>query len=103
VPVHEHGKPTIRLSRVHDAGLFEGTTDQATKVFAYDLAVTWPDGRQSRARDAYSFLPTVGETDLYLFAQGNERRIFEKLGAHLREPDGVAGASFAVWAPHASR
>ena len=34
-----------------------------------------------RTRDAYSFLPTLGETDLYLFGQGNERRIYDKLGA----------------------
>src|SRR5439155_7646144 len=54
-------------------------------------------------RGAYSFLTTLGETDLYLFGQGNERRIYDKLGAHLRVIDGVAGTSFAVWAPGARR
>jgi 1,4-alpha-glucan branching enzyme len=49
------------------------------------------------------FLPTLGETDLYLFGQGNERRIYDKLGAQLRVIDGVAGTSFAVWAPSARR
>ena len=44
-----------------------------------------------RTRDAYSFLPTLGEADLYLFGKGDERRIYEKLGAQLREIDGVAG------------
>jgi hypothetical protein len=73
-------------------------------IFAYDLVVTiGPSGAQSRARDPYSFLPSVGETDLFLFAQGNERRIYDKLGAHLRTFDGVAGTSFAVWAPNAQR
>ncbi|MGI8965232.1 MAG: 1,4-alpha-glucan branching enzyme, partial [Limisphaerales bacterium] len=65
--------------------------------------VTEQSGKTSQTRDAYSFLPTLSETDLYLFTQGNERRIYEKLGAQLRTIDGVAGTSFAVWAPHARR
>jgi 1,4-alpha-glucan branching enzyme len=56
-----------------------------------------------RGRDPYSFLPTLGESDLYLFGKGDERRIYEKLGAQLRTIDGVPGASFAVWAPNARR
>ena len=35
--------------------------------------------------------------------QGDERRIYEKLGAQLRTIDGVAGTSFAVWSPNARR
>ena len=93
VPVHESGKPTIHLHRIHDSGLFEGTTDRAHDVFAYDLVTSWPDGTQSRSRDPYSFLPSVGESDLYLFGQGNERRIYDKLGAHLRPNNRVVGAS----------
>ncbi len=103
VPVHERSLPTIELECVHDSGIFEGTSMQIGRVFAYDLRVTWVDGAQSIGRDAYSFLPTVGETDLFLFGQGNERRIYDKLGAHLRSPDGVPGSSFAVWAPNAQR
>jgi 1,4-alpha-glucan branching enzyme len=67
------------------------------------LVVTDYQGKTSQFRDAYSFLPTVGETDLYLFGQGNERRIYEKLGAQLRVIDGVPGTSFSVWAPNAQR
>src|SRR5579863_9623090 len=39
--------------------------------------------------------------DLYLFGQGKHYRIYEKMGAHLREVDGVTGVNFAVWAPNA--
>ncbi len=103
VPTHEKNKPRIPLTRLHESGLYEGTTTKAAKVYAYDLLITDYQGRERRMRDAYSFLPTLGETDLYLFGQGNERRIYEKLGAQLRAPDGVAGTSFAVWAPNAQR
>ena len=39
--------------------------------------------------------------DLYLFNEGNHYRIYEKMGAHLREVDGVKGTQFSVWAPNA--
>ncbi len=102
-PVHEKDKTVIKLQRLHESGLFEGTTPKANRVYAYDLVITDFEGKTRRTRDAYSFLPTLGEMDLYLFGQGNERRIYDKLGAHLRVIDGVAGTSFAVWAPNAQR
>jgi 1,4-alpha-glucan branching enzyme len=102
-PVHEKGKPRIKLKRLHDSGLFEGVSTEANRVYAYDLVITDHQGKRRQTRDPYSFLPTLGETDVYLFGQGNERRIYEKLGAQLRTIDGVPGASFAVWAPNARR
>ncbi|MEJ5238360.1 1,4-alpha-glucan branching protein GlgB [Limisphaera sp. VF-2] len=103
VPVHEPQMPRIRLKQIHEVGLFEGVSREVQRVYAYDLVITDKAGRVMRTRDPYSFLPTIGEMDLYLFGKGDERRIYEKLGAQLRELDGVPGASFAVWAPHAQR
>jgi 1,4-alpha-glucan branching enzyme len=102
-PVHEKKKPRIQLEKIHDHGVFEGTSTEARQVYAYDLIAIDPAGHKFQSRDPYSFLPTLGETDLYLFNQGNERRIYEKLGSHLRQIDGVWGTSFAVWAPNAQR
>jgi 1,4-alpha-glucan branching enzyme len=39
--------------------------------------------------------------DLYLWSEGSHNRAWEKMGAHLVEVDGAAGAHFAVWAPNA--
>ncbi len=103
IPTHEKDKPTIELKRLHEAGLFEGVTRAANRVYAYDLVITDHEGRVRQTRDPFSFLPTLGETDLYLFGQGNELRIYDKLGAQLRVVDGVPGTSFAVWAPNAQR
>ena len=102
-PVHEKKLPKFQLKRLHETGLFEGVTDKVSRVYAYDLVITGAAGQVRRTRDPYSFLPTLGESDLYLFGKGDERRIYEKLGAHLRVLDGVAGTSFAVWAPNAQR
>lgn len=102
-PTHEKNKPSFRLERIHDSGLFEGVTKDAKAVYAYDLIITDSKKNVRRTRDAYSFLPTLGESDLYLFGKGDERRIYEKLGGQLRTIDGVPGTSFAVWAPNAQR
>ena len=102
-PVHEKNKPAITLKRIPKTDVFEGTTKEANRVYAYDLVLTDQAGKVRRTRDPYSFLPTLGEADLYLFGKGDERKIYDKLGAQLRTIDGVAGVSFAVWAPNAQR
>src|SRR6266478_2414851 len=102
-PVHEKDKPTIQLKRIAKTDVFEGTTTEADRVYAYDLVITDRADSTSRTRDPYSFLPTLGESDLYLFGKGDERRIYDKLGAQLRTIDGVPGTSFAVWGPNAQR
>ena len=102
-PVHEKDKPAIKLERIPKTDLFEGTTNAADRVYAYDLVITDQSGNVRRFRDPYSFLPTLSESDLFLFGKGEEQRIYEKLGAQLRTIDGVPGASFAVWAPNAQR
>ena len=43
----------------------------------------------------------ITETDRYLFGNGSHYEIYEKLGAHVMEIDGVKGTYFAVWAPNA--
>jgi 1,4-alpha-glucan branching enzyme len=103
VPTHEKDKPRITLTRLDDVGVFEGVSKAVSRVYAYDLLITDAQGKQLITRDPYSFLPTLGQMDLYLFGQGNERRIYDKLGAQVRAIDGVKGTSFAVWAPHAQR
>jgi 1,4-alpha-glucan branching enzyme len=84
-------------------GFFEVFIPKLTDVVAYELRATSADGRVRQARDPYCFLPTMGDQDLYLFNEGNEHRIYDKLGAHLRDLGGVRGVAFAVWAPAAER
>jgi 1,4-alpha-glucan branching enzyme len=43
------------------------------------------------------------EFDIQLFQSGKHFRLYEKLGSHLEEVDGVKGVYFAVWAPNAQR
>ncbi len=42
------------------------------------------------------------DEDLYLWNEGTFHRAYDRLGAHLSSIDGVAGVTFAVWAPNAT-
>jgi 1,4-alpha-glucan branching enzyme len=91
------------MNLIAPEGLFEVFIPKHPEVCGYELRATSADGRVRRFRDPYCFLPTLGDQDLYLFNEGNEHRIYDKLGAHLRDLGGVRGVAFAVWAPSASR
>jgi 1,4-alpha-glucan branching enzyme len=93
----------ITASCVHRKGLFEAIINDAKDIFPYHLKVDFGIGRITRFYDCYSFLPVLSDYDLYLFGQGNNYKIYEKLGAHILKHQGISGVLFAVWAPSASR
>jgi 1,4-alpha-glucan branching enzyme len=90
------------LAPVNSDGLFAGIVS-ASEVVPYRLRVVWDDATVAEAEDPYRFPPTLGEMDLHLFGEGNHHRLYDKLGAHISEVDGVGGTAFAVWAPNARR
>ncbi|MEA2686221.1 MAG: 1,4-alpha-glucan branching enzyme, partial [Actinomycetota bacterium] len=90
----------LAARQVHHAGLFEAAVPAGTTVEAYQLDVTYEAGTFP-ADDPYRFWPTLGDLDLYLFGEGRHETLWRVMGAHLRDHQGVAGASFAVWAPGA--
>ena len=89
------------MLHAHSSGLFEILIPDLNDIPTYRFKVQYLDGGVFTLRDPYSFLPTVGELDLHLFAEGRHEGIYEKLGAHVRKMEGVTGISFAVWAPNA--
>ena len=98
--VPESGKP-VKLDQVHPGGIFEGTIAGAKLPFAYTYEVDYGDSGTVTVEDPYRFLPTIGELDLHLVGEGRHEQLWERLGAHVREMEGVKGTSFAVWAPSA--
>jgi len=92
---------TVELREGEEAGLFEGDLPGAGLPLRYRLEVAYPDGSTFTIEDPYRFAPTIGEVDLHLVGEGRHEHLYETLGAHVREVDGVAGVSFAVWAPAA--
>jgi 1,4-alpha-glucan branching enzyme len=53
--------------------------------------------------DPYRFGKVLDDRDTQLIHEGNHLRLWEVLGAHLRELEGAQGTTFAVWAPNARR
>ena len=102
-PAAEHvrarpdGGEAVELEQRHPAGLFEGKLDGVELPLRYELEVSYPDGNTFVLQDPYSFPPTVGDLDLHLAAEGRHEEIYDRLGAHVRELEGVTGTSFAVW------
>jgi 1,4-alpha-glucan branching enzyme len=97
--VLQNGK--IEMTRIHPGGLFAAIVKNAGPSISYRIRFKFADGNSWERGDPYSFLPTLGDLDLYLHGEGTHRRLYERLGAHRREIDGQDGVSFAVWAPTA--
>ena len=93
----------ITASLVHEDGLFEAVLKGNKKVNPYHLRVDFGGGTESTFYDCYSFLPVLSDYDLYLFSQGNNYKIYEKLGAHRWKHQDIEGLLFALWAPSAAR
>lgn len=89
----------VEATKIHEAGIFEYIV--SSDVMANDYCVYHQNGLL--AHDPYSFLPTFGELDQYLFAKGVHYQLFRVLGGRLAVQQGVEGVKFAVWAPAARR
>ncbi len=95
------GKPVGELERRHGAGFFEGRVK-----IDHRQPMTWRAsnaGGEWDVADPYSFGPVLGPMDDYYIGEGSHLRLFDKLGAHAIEFEGVPGTHFAVWAPNAQR
>ncbi len=89
------------MDRVHEEGFYECVFLTEPEPFPYKLKRVLPDGDEAVYYDSYAFFPQLTNFDLYLFGEGNHFRVYDKLGAHYREINGIGGIEFAVWAPNA--
>lgn len=100
--VDKQGVSLGQMKKIDERGFFQINFDK-TEDFVYHFRIINDKGHVYEAEDTYRFPATIGDIDEYLFAQGNHRDIYKKLGSHLMEIDGVKGVAFAVWAPNAKR
>ncbi|MFT4258670.1 1,4-alpha-glucan branching protein GlgB [Microbacterium sp.] len=90
-----------RLELSHIArGIWEGRHPGAP--VAYRIATAYADDPERIEGDPYRHLPSLGELDVHLIAEGRHERLWSVLGAHPRTLDGDTGIAFAVWAPNAT-
>lgn len=109
-------RPYARSVTVVGDGLRAELTDHGDGLFSavlplpavpgYRLLITYdtPDGRgvhEVTTDDPYRLLPSLGELDLHLIAEGRHEELWRALGAHPMVHQGVAGTRFTLWAPNA--
>ncbi|MFP4418191.1 MAG: 1,4-alpha-glucan branching enzyme, partial [Chitinispirillaceae bacterium] len=99
----ENSKSVGEMQKVHEQGVYVLHLARRKKIFAYELLIEKPDGSKETQIDPYSFLPVMSEESRYLFNEGNHQGVYNDLGSHVKEIDGVGGVVFAVWAPNAKR
>ena len=104
------GLPPCPATRIHPEGFFEAVVSRLAAASAgsspalrYRLRITHGDGSSEEIDDPYAFPPLLGDFDLHLIGEGTHYLKYEKLGAHVREVDGIRGVHFGVWAPNARR
>src|SRR2546423_12340073 len=62
------------------------------------MSTLQPDNAPEGTSTIDSDIPSIfSDFDLYLFGQGKHYRIYEKMGAHPRTVNGVAGGEFSRW------
>lgn len=91
-----------KMEKIKD-GFFEIEFKEEKRVFDYKVFIVPYYGNPFEYDDPYRFLPVISDYDKHLYNEGNHFKIYEKLGAHLIEHQGVKGCHFAVWAPNAKR
>ncbi|MGI8429223.1 MAG: 1,4-alpha-glucan branching protein GlgB [Solirubrobacteraceae bacterium] len=101
VSVELDGGRAARLEQVHPAGMFEGVIPGVTLPLRYRVTVDYGSFGSFTIDDPYAFGPTIGPLDLHLIGEGRHEQLYDKLGAHIRDHEGVHGTAFAVWAPAA--
>lgn len=97
------GKNPIHMEELADGlyGIyFENKKFNGNK---YRIQTKYKDGSTVITADCYAFESQISDFDTYLFAEGKNYDIYDKLGAHPMIIDGIKGTYFAVWAPNARR
>ncbi|MGP6189202.1 MAG: 1,4-alpha-glucan branching protein GlgB [Vulcanimicrobiaceae bacterium] len=95
------GEVACTMPRVHPEGVFRVALPKR-EPFPYRLREKAGE-TVFEFEDPYRFGKILGDVDIWLIGQGTHKHLWEVLGAHVRELEGVRGTTFAVWAPNARR
>ncbi len=73
------------------------------RVPEYRFRISYDNQTQEEVIDPYLFETVINGQDRMRFSSGIHYEIYERLGSHYMEINGVPGVLFAVWAPNAMR
>ena len=98
--INDETKEKVKMQKIDEAGLFIASVDLSWADIPYHFEAKTFHKTSEIYADPYIFKPLLSDYDMYLFGEGHHHEIYEKLGAHPREIEGVRGVNFAVWAPN---
>lgn len=92
------------MRRMHPSGLYEAICPWPERAMPheYQIQIADQNGTRLTMHDPYSCPLLLTDYDRYLLNEGRHWTSYERLGAHLREINGITGVNFAVWAPNAT-
>src|SRR5690625_3152441 len=99
VKIQLHHK-TEAMQTTSFPGLFQWYGSRRAVPQHYELVCHYHDGERHRFVDPYSFSPLISDYDLHLFGEGKHYRIYDILGAHYDDIDGVTGDVVVVGAEY---
>lgn len=100
--IYEKHEKKFPMELVDEAGFFACLfTGKIPEDYEYE--VTDQKGNITYVKDAYRYFMDLSPKDIDKFNAGIHYTVYEKLGAHPVENEGVQGIYFAVWAPNAAR
>src|SRR3954447_24165102 len=70
ITARPEGGEAVALEQVHPGGIIEGVIEGAELPLRYELEIDYGESGTFTLHDPYAFLPTLGEPDLHLAAQG---------------------------------
>ena len=94
---------TASMHKVHPDGFYELLVPGEKLPFTYQIKFKNQAGDIQQIEDPYRFPTLMSDFDEYLIAEGTHLHVYDNLGSHIREVNGVKGVLFAVWAPSALR
>ena len=101
--VKDDGKKPLDMEACDEEGFFALWVPE--KDFDYKLNVAYDNGYKAEIEDPYNpkFGTIFDEQDYKKLSEGIAYELYEKLGAHPMNMEGVDGVNFAVFAPEAER
>jgi 1,4-alpha-glucan branching enzyme len=97
------GEETIPTQRLESQGIFWLWMPGRSLPMEYKVRFHFHGSATWTVDSPYRFMPTLGDQDLHYLGEGKHYNLYDKMGAHPRQIDGIPGVSFAVWAPNAKR
>ncbi len=95
-----HGVPRP-MRRLHPAGFYEAICSLDEQSAPYQIRVAKRSGEIITMNDPYATPSILSDFDRYLIGEGRHRKLYDRMGAHVRTVNNIAGVNFTVWAPNA--